>query len=101
MSRFGEGLKQSIARARGRLIDPDALAQTLERLSAEGAISEARADSLRADLPGHVRTVRGDTYSPIRRIARWLVPSPAEDHAAQRVAAAEPPFGGPRGERRG
>ena len=51
---FRERLQQSIARARGRLIDADALAQTLERLSAEGAISEARAASLRASLPGHI-----------------------------------------------
>jgi hypothetical protein len=55
---FGERLKQSIARARGRLIDPDALAETLERLSAEGAISEARAVSLRANLPGHIDSSR-------------------------------------------
>ncbi|HEU4427733.1 MAG TPA: hypothetical protein VFT98_03180 [Myxococcota bacterium] len=39
-------------------MDADALAQTLERLSAEGAISGASAAALRARLPGHVERSR-------------------------------------------
>jgi len=51
---FSEKLRRSIARARERLVDPDALAQTLERLSAEGAISQAHAASLGANLPNDI-----------------------------------------------
>src|SRR5262245_29005050 len=51
---FRQRLQQSIARARRGLIDPDALVETLERLSAEGVISEAQAGALRASLPGHL-----------------------------------------------
>ncbi len=53
LAAFLERLQQSIARARGRLIDPDALLQTLERLTA-GAISESRAASLRESLPSQI-----------------------------------------------
>ena len=55
---FRQRLKQSIAGARGSLIDPEALVQTLEHLSSEGAISEARAAALRTSLPRHVESSR-------------------------------------------
>lgn len=46
--------KQLIARARGHLIDPNALAETVERLSADGVISDVAASSLKAKLPSHI-----------------------------------------------
>jgi hypothetical protein len=40
----------SLAAAQARLVDPDALGRTLERLAADGEISEQEADSLRIAL---------------------------------------------------
>jgi hypothetical protein len=54
LAAFRERLQQSIARARARLIDPDALLQTLERLTADDVISGVRAASLRTSLPGQL-----------------------------------------------
>jgi hypothetical protein len=53
-----ERLQRSIGLARGRLVDPDALVGTLERLSAEGAISEESSAALRANLPAHLERSR-------------------------------------------
>ena len=50
----GAGLYHSLASAREKLVDPEALSRTLERLSADGVISGARADSLRASLPSQL-----------------------------------------------
>jgi hypothetical protein len=55
---FRDRLQRSIARARGRLVDPAALAETLERLAADGALSEARAVSLRESLPEQLERSR-------------------------------------------
>jgi hypothetical protein len=51
-------LQQSLARARAGLVDPPALLQTLERLSAEGSISEQRAAALRISLPAQIEGSR-------------------------------------------
>ena len=58
MDSLRQRFRQSIARARARLIDPDALAGTLERLSADGVISPAAAASLQARLPAHIESSR-------------------------------------------
>jgi hypothetical protein len=51
-------LKHSIDRARGGLIDPAALLQTLERLASDGLIPEERAAVLRAGLPHQIESSR-------------------------------------------
>ncbi len=58
MDSLRQRFQQSIARARARLIDPDALAKTLERLAADGVISQAAAASIKARLPGHIDSSR-------------------------------------------
>ena len=51
---FREKLRSSIALARGRVVDPEALVETLKRLSADSVISEEHATALRSDLPAQI-----------------------------------------------
>jgi hypothetical protein len=51
---FRQRLRQSIARARGGLVDPEALRETLERLTAEGSLSHERAAELRSRLDDQI-----------------------------------------------
>ncbi len=48
---FRERFRSEIARARDRLVDLDALADTLDRLLRDGSISKTAADALKASLP--------------------------------------------------
>ena len=58
LDRFREKLRSSISLGRGQVVDPEALVGTLERLSADGAISQEHAAVLRSELPSQIEKSR-------------------------------------------